>query len=172
MKFRAPVGKPGGLPEGVGDPGGLPDPASFLSGESGGVSGIRLTVERTVQDAAGNLAGLLSMTGPRLDRLASAQEPLRVLVVAVYRPRSRLAGAVRRLESDRHDVRYALGSTGLAAPELEGLTTATALTGGKFENVNRLLARAAPLSEVDWVIVMDDDVDLPPRFLDRMLALV
>lgn len=171
MKFDAPAGKPGDLPDGVGNPGDLPDPATFLSGGSGGVTGIRLTVTRAAADAASDLAGLLTLTGPRLDRLAASQEPLRVLVLSVYRPRSRLPGAVRQLSSDRHEVRFSLGSTALPAPELEALTTASSLTGGKFENVNRLLAAASPLSEVDWVIVMDDDVDLPPRFLDRMLAL-
>ena len=39
---------------------------------------------------------------------------------------------------------------------------------GKFENLNALL-RAHPLDGFDWVVVMDDDVALPPGFLDRFL---
>jgi GT2 family glycosyltransferase len=51
-------------------------------------------------------------------------------------------------------VRHALGST-------------ADLPGGKFENLNALL----PDVDADWLLVVDDDLVLPPRFLDRMVAL-
>ena len=41
---------------------------------------------------------------------------------------------------------------------------------GKFENLNRLLA-AHPPEDHDWLIVVDDDVELPRGFLDRFLFL-
>jgi hypothetical protein len=41
---------------------------------------------------------------------------------------------------------------------------------GKFENVNRLLA-AHPADGRDWLLVVDDDVELPHDFLDRFLFL-
>jgi hypothetical protein len=39
---------------------------------------------------------------------------------------------------------------------------------GKFQNLNALLGGAQP--QADWLLVCDDDVVLPPRFLDRFLA--
>lgn len=149
----------------------LPDSASFLSGESGTVAGKRLTVTRTAADWAFNLAGLATLTGPRLDRLAATQAPQRVLVLSIYRPGSLLPRAAPRLSSARHDVTFAFGATGSPEPALAAGTVLSELAGGKFENLNRLLAAAPPLGEFDWLIVSDDDVELAPRFLDRALAL-
>ena len=42
--------------------------------------------------------------------------------------------------------------------------------GGKFENLNRLLAENSPKGH-DWLLVLDDDVELPHGFLDRFLFL-
>ncbi|HYI80965.1 MAG TPA: hypothetical protein VEW67_08915 [Thermoleophilaceae bacterium] len=150
---------------------GLPDPATFLSGESGTVAGKRLTITRTAADWALQAASAATLTGPRLDRLAAWQTPRRVLVLSVYRQGSLLARAAPRLGSDRHDVTFALGATGAPDPVLAGGTALSGLSGGKFENLNRLLATAGPLEDFDWTIVCDDDVELAPRFLDRALAL-
>jgi hypothetical protein len=149
----------------------LPDPETFLSGESGTVAGKRLTVTRTAADWAYSAAGALSLVGPRLDRLAATQEPRRVLVLSIYRPGSLLPRAAARLRSERHDVRFAFGATGAADPALAVDTPLTDLDGGKFENLNLLLAAAPPVAEHDWLIVADDDVELAPRFLDRFIAL-
>jgi hypothetical protein len=62
---------------------------------------------------------------------------------------------VAELGSSRHHVRLATGST-------------AELTGGKFQNANTLLEGRLP---ADWVLVMDDDVSLPPGFLDGFIAL-
>lgn len=148
-----------------------PDPATFLSGESGTVAGKKLTVSRTAADWAFDLAGLATLTGPRLDRLAASLAPQRVLVLSVYRPGSLLPRAAPRLSSERHDVTLALGATGAPEPALAAATALDGLTGGKFENLNRLLAAAPPLAGFDWLVVSDDDVELAPRFLDRALAL-
>ncbi len=149
-----------------------PDPATFLSGESGTVAGKKLTVTRTAADWACGLAGLVALDGPRLDRLAAAQAPRRVLVLSIYRPGSLLARAAPRLRSSRHDVTAAFGATGTPEPALASETALDGLAGGgKFENLNRLLAAAPPLSGFDWLVVSDDDVELAPRFLDRALAL-
>jgi hypothetical protein len=149
----------------------LPDPSSFLSGESGTVAGKRLTVTRTAADWAFGVAGALSLAGPRLDRLAATQPPRRVLVLSIYRPGSLLPRAASRLRSDRHDVRFAFGATGEAETALAAETALTGLSGGKFENLNRLLTAAPAVAEHDWLIVADDDVELAPRFLDRFVAL-
>ncbi len=149
----------------------LPDPASFLSGESGAVTGKRLAVERTAADWALDLAGLAALTGPRLDRLVANQPPRRVLVLSIYRPGSLLPGTASRLDSEGHDVTFALGATGDPEPSLAARTVLSGLAGGKFENLNRLLAAAPTLAGCDWLVVSDDDVELAPRFLDRALAL-
>jgi hypothetical protein len=73
------------------------------------------------------------------------------------------------LRSSRHDVRLAFGSTGDARPELGEATVASGLAGGKFQNLNAILEAAGRNGE-DWTVVVDDDVLLPPRFLDRLLA--
>jgi hypothetical protein len=150
----------------------LPDPATFLSGESGAVVGVRRTTSRTLAEAGCALAQAAMLTGPRLARLAARQEPRRVLVVSVYRPGSRLPGAIGQLRSARHDVRLVLGAT--AAEPDPALATDTALKGlegGKFENVNRLLAAAGGVDACDWLVVTDDDIELPRAFLDRFVAL-
>jgi hypothetical protein len=41
---------------------------------------------------------------------------------------------------------------------------------GKFQNLNRLLAEH-PVAGHDWLLVVDDDVELPRGFLDRFLFL-
>ncbi|MEX1141167.1 MAG: glycosyltransferase [Thermoleophilaceae bacterium] len=147
------------------------DPASFLSGESGTVAGRRLAVTRTAADLALGLAGALTLAGPRLDRVAARQGMRRVLVLSIYRPGSLLPRAVERLRSEHHEVRFVLGATGEADSALAGDTVLTGLAGGKFENLNRLLAAAPPAGDHDWLIVADDDVQLAPRFLDRFVAL-
>jgi hypothetical protein len=149
----------------------LPDPASFLSGESGTVMGRRLTATRTAADWTCGLAGAISLAGPRLDRLAAAQAPRRVLALSIYRPGSLLPRAVERLRSERHDVRLVLGATGEPDSALADATALSGLAGGKFENLNRLLEQAPPVGEHDWLIAIDDDVELAPRFLDRFVAL-
>lgn len=148
----------------------LPDPGTFLSGDSGGIVGPRLTVRSTLADLRLRLLSALALTGPRLGRAASAQEPRRVLVLSVYRPGSRLPDAMDSLRSARHEVRFALGATAPETdPALSGETTATGLSEGKFENLNRLLGDA-DAGAADWVLVVDDDVRLPRRFLDRFVA--
>ncbi|HEX6459997.1 MAG TPA: glycosyltransferase [Thermoleophilaceae bacterium] len=144
-----------------------PEPEEFLSGETGHVAGIRRTVSRTVGDA---LLDVRARTHARsLDRLAAAVPRRGVLGVSVYRPGSaHIEPAVRELRRTRHDLRLRLGSTGEPLPGLADSTAAGALSGGKFQNLNRLLQGAA---EYDWLLVFDDDVGLPPHFLDRLLGL-
>jgi hypothetical protein len=142
----------------------LPDPETFLSGEHGEVGGRRGALRRAA-DAA--LDRWLAASGAlrAIDAAAARVPPREVLVASVYRPPGHtLAAALPALRSDRHSVRLALGSTGAAA--LPG-TAAEQLGGGKFENLNALIGEP----DADWVLVVDDDVVLPARFLDRMVAL-
>jgi hypothetical protein len=77
-----------------------------------------------------------------------------VLVVGVERPGSLMDAERAELLRSRHDV--------------EVVTTPTG-AHGKFENLNALLAEHPP-GERDWLLVVDDDVELPRGFLDAFLA--
>jgi hypothetical protein len=147
----------------------LPDPASFLSGDAGDVTAPWRRVKRVIGEAVFGVADVVAGTRRRASRLAEAGPARRVLVIGVYRPASLLPDALGALGSRRHDATLALGATRAVAPELEEQTVAHYLAGGKFQNLNRVLA-AAGGSDHDWTIVVDDDVRLPPRFLDRFLA--
>jgi hypothetical protein len=57
---------------------------------------------------------------------------------------------------------------GAADGDLREHTVTEHLSGGKFQNLNRLLEAADQTP--DWTIVVDDDVRLPRAFLDRFLA--
>ena len=109
-------------------------------------------------DGAVDARELLSGMRSRLAR-AARRSPARqrVLALGVTRPEHRaLAEAIRaELESSRHVVDvHTCGPDGR----------------GKFENLNRLLAEH-PADGHDWLLVIDDDVELPSGFLDRFLFL-
>jgi hypothetical protein len=152
--------------------------ADYLSGDAGDVTHPWRRVKRALGEAASGALAAVTLAGPRADRLARAQEPRDVLVVGVYRPGSLMADAVARLGSERHRVRVALGATGAADARLADRTLLEGLAGGKFENLNGVLAAAgedrAPAAagaRFDWLLAVDDDVALPARFLDRFVAL-
>jgi hypothetical protein len=153
-------------PAGAAPPGAGPDPSRFLSGTLGSPGGRRGRIARRLADRA--LDARLARAGRRLDALA-AQPPERdVLVLSVYRGGGGLLpAAIGELRGTRHRLALALGSMGHAAPALAPHTAATGLSGGKFENLNALLAGTEP---ADWTLVVDDDVALPQRFLDRMIG--
>lgn len=127
----------------------------FLSGRSGLVAGKRGALLR-VHDA---LLDVATLPRRRALRAAGARLPRRrVLVVGVVRADvPNLAAAARaELARSRHDVTVDL------APAQPGQ--------GKFENLDALLARHAPLARFDWIVVADDDVAFPRGFLDAFLA--
>ncbi|HUA75327.1 MAG TPA: glycosyltransferase [Solirubrobacteraceae bacterium] len=133
------------------------DGDDFLSGASGTVGGLdaRLRGLRDGLTDARELAG-----GRRLRlALAARREPARrnVLVLGIERPRHRALAqrAQAELRRSRHAVELHFAEPGEA---------------GKFENLNRLLASHPP-GEHDWLLVVDDDVELPRGFLDRFLFL-
>ena len=129
----------------------------FLSGASGTVGGLdslrRIAIDSTVD-------ALQVASGRRLRlRLAARHAPAcqRVLVLGVEREEHR-ANAQRmraQLLRSRHDVR---------------VHTCPPQGRGKFQNLNSLLA-AHPLEDIDWLLVVDDDVQLPRGFLDELLFL-
>ena len=129
----------------------------FLSGTSGTVGGLD-ALRRGAADELVNAWELASSRRLRLALAARHSPPLRrVLVLSVVRPgHSSLARAIRaELLSSRHDVE---------------LQTCPPEGRGKFENLNRLLARHPPDGR-DWLLLVDDDVELGSGFLDRFLFL-
>ena len=137
--------------------GAAPHAEDFLSGSSGTVGGVD-ALRRRVSDSALDAWELASARRLRLDRAASVLPPRRrVLALGVERPEHRdlAAAASAELMRSRHEVE---------------LCTRPAEGRGKFENLN-LLLDAHPLAERDWLLVIDDDVELPRGFLDRFLFL-
>jgi hypothetical protein len=129
----------------------------FLSGHSGTVGGLDAIV-RDLRDTATDAWELASTRRLRLDLAARHEPPLRrVLAIGVVRPEhAALAAGVRaELERSRHEVELHTCPPGQA---------------GRFENLNRLLA-AHPACGHDWLLVLDDDIELPRGFLDRLLFL-
>jgi hypothetical protein len=154
-----------------------PDPATFLSGDAGDVTDPVRRTKRRIGELAFGVLDTLAGTRRTATRLArSAPAPLDVLVIGVYRPGSLLAEALPALLSERHRVRIALGSAGPADEPLRQHTVAEGLSGGKFENLNRVLeaagaaAGAGEAATPDWTIAIDDDVRLPRAFLDRFVG--
>jgi GT2 family glycosyltransferase len=159
---RAPISAPPiGPPPNGAAPSEAPGDGSpgddFLSGASGTVGGAD-ALARAARDTLEDAREVLGGRRARLALAARRKPPRRrVLVRGVDRPEH---GALARraraeLARSRHDV------------ELH-VTPPRSL--GKFENLNLLLADHPP-TEHDWLIVLDDDVELPRGFLDRFLFL-
>ena len=133
----------------------------FLSGASGTVGGVD-AIRRRGRDEAMKAWELVSGRRSRLNAAARRNPPRRkVLVLGVERPEhNALAQKIRReLLRSRHDVELHTGPPGAL---------------GKFENLNLLLAggvRGSSIPDHDWLLVIDDDVELPHDFLDRFLFL-
>jgi hypothetical protein len=143
--------------DGLGTDGAAAGGEDFLSGTSGTVGGLD-AVRRETSDAVVNAWELLSGRRLRLELAARHAPPVRrVLALSVERPQRReLAEAIRaELARSRHGVE---------------LHTCPPQGRGKFENLNLLLA-AHPADGHDWLLVIDDDVELPRGFLDRFLFL-
>ena len=146
------------------------DPELALSGESGIVTGRRARVEGRLRDLGDEAAAWARFLPPRLDRAARTGEgAVRVLGIYGADGAESAARAVAELRRSRRPLEIALGALDEATPALEQETLLTGLRGhGKFENLNALLERASA-SNAPWTIVIDDDVGLPRRFLDRFL---
>jgi GT2 family glycosyltransferase len=132
-------------------------PDDFLSGESGTVGGFD-SVRRAAADVALDALLLASGHNRRLDRAALRTPPTRsVLVLGIERANHReLALRVRaELQRSRHVVE---------------LHTSDPADRGKFQNLNLLLERHPP-GEHDWLLLVDDDIELPSHFLDRFVFL-
>lgn len=128
----------------------------FLSQESGRVGGLD-GVRRELIDRAEDALELLRGRQLRLARAARSLPGRRVLALGVIRERhAKLADAViDELRRSRHQV------------EVQAIEPGER---GKFENLNVLLERH-PATGRDWLVLFDDDIELPRGFLDRFLFL-
>jgi GT2 family glycosyltransferase len=132
-------------------------PEDFLSGESGTVGGAGALL-REAGDLGLDAWEIASLRRARLARAARREPPARsVLALQVARPERRAQVARTRAElmRSRHQVQLQTRAPG---------------GEGKFQNLNRLLAEH-PADASDWVLVLDDDIELPRGFLDRFLFL-
>jgi hypothetical protein len=142
---------------GHGEPAGRDEVDDFLSGASGTVGGFD-ALRRGARDAAHEGLQIASGRRLRLARSARRHPPRRsVLVLGVERAQHRrlAARAQAELRRSRHEVE---------------LHTHEPAGSGKFENLNQLLA-AHPPDGYEWLLVLDDDVELAHGFLDRFLFL-
>jgi hypothetical protein len=157
------AGRPGG---------GELDVDLLLSGESGIVGGRRQRLRARVQDALDDATLWARLVPPRLTLAArSAAEAGPVHVLGLYSGAwaGLMADAAAELGRSHRPVRFALGALDEVAPALASQTILSGLRGGgKFENLNALIERAPPEGAA-WILVLDDDVELPRRFLDRFL---
>ncbi|HEX4109771.1 MAG TPA: glycosyltransferase family 2 protein [Solirubrobacteraceae bacterium] len=137
-------------------PWGTPEP--FLSGHSGHVAG-RTAVTRRAGDRALDALDALSGRRRRLARAASAPDvPVRdVRAVILRRPEVENTAEASRAEllRSRHHVEVLVEDVG---------------EGGKFENLARILS-APRTTEPDWLLIVDDDVELPRGLLDGLVFL-
>ena len=146
------------------------DPERVLSGESGIVTGRRARLLARLRDLADDAASWLRLVPPRLDRAArSGDGPVHVLGIYGGAQAASMTRAVAELRRSRRKVTVVLGALDERVPALDHETVLAGLRGGgKFENLNALLAQSPPAG-ARWVIVVDDDVELPRGFLDRFL---
>jgi hypothetical protein len=125
------------------------------------------------RDLADDLTLWARRVPARLDRAARTAPVGEVQVLGLYSESygGLMERAVDELSRSRHDVRFALGALDAPSRALASKTLGEGMRGaGKFENLNALLREAGP-STAEWIIVLDDDVELPSRFLDRFLVL-
>jgi GT2 family glycosyltransferase len=145
------------VPPGAGDSSLTVPRDDFVSGASGAVGGLD-GLRRQVADKIDDGLDLATARRRRLRRAArSFPERRRVLVLSVeYPERAALAAAARaEIERSRHRLDVRVGPPGGRS---------------KFENLNLLLAESS-VSDYDWLIALDDDVELPRGFLDSLLFL-
>jgi hypothetical protein len=150
------------------------DVERLLSGVSGVVSGRRARLRARFEDLLDDAALWARLVPPRLALAARGERSEgQVLVLGVYSHSFAplVARTVAELRRGHRDVRIVLGALDEPAEALAAQTARSGLRGGgKFENLNALLEEV-DRSEAEWVLVVDDDVELPRGFLDRFLFL-
>jgi GT2 family glycosyltransferase len=131
-------------------PAATPGVDDFLAGRSGTAGG-RRDVLRALADATLDAEAL-----PRRLRRRDDGPRERVLVVGIRRPGRLMEAALAELRRSRHEV-------------VEHVVDMD--ERGKFERLRAVLdGLGGELATADWLLLVDDDVELPRGFLDRFLA--
>jgi GT2 family glycosyltransferase len=127
----------------------------YLSGRSGTL-GRRGLLAGRLRDAQADVG--TARARRRLAKAALAEPKRRVLALSVVRPENARAAAeiARELGASHHDALLR------AVAPAEG--------AGKWANLNAAL-RAHPPRGFDWLLIVDDDVELPAHFLDVFVSL-
>jgi hypothetical protein len=146
------------------------DPASALPPRSAYRRRSQRALGRLV-DLELDLRQLALGTGRLLDRVADEGPQRRVVGLGIYGPdgAEAMLAAVERLRRTRHQLSVSLGAMGAADPRLAGVTVRERMSGGRLANLNRVAEDARPLT-ADWVLLLDDDVTLRRRFLERIVC--
>jgi GT2 family glycosyltransferase len=124
----------------------------FMSGSGGQVSGRRAKL-LALADRAADLRETRSRRALQRAAASLPQRSVLVLTIASEQGPSLLAEQRAELGRSQHNVE---------------LRVAAAAGAGKFENLNALI-EAADKPAYDWIVVLDDDVDLSTGFLDSFL---
>ena len=120
----------------------------------------RHTPSSRVSRALDLLMDMRLRTSARLRRLKQRQTPRRILIVGVEVP-SR-AGDLERIATLLS--RSALHTVDVSTVRMQPM--------GKFANVDIAIEAAPkPLADYDWLIITDDDIDLPADFLDTYISI-
>ncbi len=127
----------------------------YLSGRSGTLGRRDLLVGR-LRDARANLR--TSRARRRIAKQARSEPKRRVLVLSVVRPEHAKAAAEigHELGASHHDALLRI--------------VAPAEGAGKWANLNAALT-AHPPRGYEWLLIVDDDVELPRDFLDVLISL-
>jgi GT2 family glycosyltransferase len=127
----------------------------YLSGRSGTL-GRRGLLAGRLRDARANLS--TGRTRRRLAKQAREEPKRRVLVLSVVRPENARSAAEigHELGASHHDALLRI------VPPAEG--------AGKWANLNAALT-AHPPRGYHWLLIVDDDVELPRDFLDVFISL-
>jgi GT2 family glycosyltransferase len=124
----------------------------FMSGSGGQVSGRRAKL-LALADRAADLRETRSRRALQRAAASLPQRSVLVLTIASEQGPSLLTEQRAELGRSQHNVE---------------LRVAAAAGAGKFENLNALI-EAADKPAYDWIVVLDDDVDLSTGFLDSFL---
>ncbi|MBF6621049.1 MAG: glycosyltransferase [Patulibacter sp.] len=128
----------------------------FLAGTSGVVAGKREAL-LAAHDRWLDLRLAVGRAGRSFDRLAAQAPRQRITIVIPARPENaaNVAACVDRLRSTHHDVDLQIVDPA-GRPRFQTIEE-SALTDGRIRG--------------DWLLLVDDDVQLGPRFVDRLLGL-
>lgn len=130
-------------------------PTDFFRSTSGAYHG-EWRMKGRLKDALFDARLALEWRG--LSRSLQTMPARKVLIAGVEIPdrREQLQSVFEQMSNSRHHV------VAKALPLVEGK--------GKFQNVNAGLW-GLDLEQFDWVVLIDDDIEVPPDFLDRFLYL-